>query len=159
MAFEGSCSYDVKTTRATRRRWLLELLESRCWEWWGEGWPDTGKLKIPLQPKVPGLLPPREHRSVPALDFQIHDKTVGKLIVLQDIKHQTPLILSERDARRIQSGGSELPRGVFPCSPRPHWVPPSTASPGCGYQRLSSRPSCPQGPPAPRPSDSLCGGG
>lgn len=27
-----------------------------------------------------------------------HDKTVGKLIVLQDIRHQSPLILSEPDA-------------------------------------------------------------
>lgn len=33
-----------------------------------------------------------------------HDKTVGKLIVLQDIKHQTPLILSERDACCILIG-------------------------------------------------------
>lgn len=62
-----------------------------CWEWQGN---DDGKIKIQLQQKVAVLqLAAQCIDLFQHLTFN-HDKTVGKLIVLQDIRHQSLLILS-----------------------------------------------------------------
>lgn len=47
-------TFVVKTTSATRIKWLLELLESGC-AGSGEGGAQDGNIKILLPPKVSGL--------------------------------------------------------------------------------------------------------
>lgn len=107
----------------------------RKWVCWGREGPQ-GELKFCSCPRFLGSSSPREHRSdlFQHLTFN-HDKTVGKLIVLRDIKHQTPLILSERDAGCILIGRVPGRRGVFflptEAPPTPG-TPPFSVSPGCG---------------------------
>lgn len=73
---------------------LSELLGGGCAGNGGRG-PRPGALRFRSRP---GLLGCGSLCDLfQRLTFN-HDKTVGKLIVLQDIRHQSPLILSEPDA-------------------------------------------------------------
>lgn len=101
----------LKTASSGARiKWLLGLLESGGA---GEREGPAGELTFCSRPRFPGSSSPREHRSdlFQHLTFN-HDKTVGKLIVLRDIKHQTPLILSEQDAGCILIRRAPGRRGV-----------------------------------------------
>jgi hypothetical protein len=103
-AHSGSCGFWARMAlggRSLRRRkhcvWierLSELLGGGCAGNGGRG-PRPGALRFRSSPGLLGCSSLCD--LFQRLTFN-HDKTVGKLIVLQDIRHQSPLILSEPDA-------------------------------------------------------------
>lgn len=127
---EGFACEGSQWTLVLGIKWLLGLLESGCA---GAREGLEGELKFCSRPRFLGSSSPHEHRSdlFQHLTFN-HDKTVGKLIVLRDIKHQTPLILSARDAGCILIGRVQPAVGCFSCPRRPPGTPPFSVSPGCG---------------------------
>lgn len=133
---EGFAREGSQWTLVLGIKWLLGLLESGCA---GAREGPEGELKFCSRPRFLGSSSPREHRSdlFQHLTFN-HDKTVGKLIVLRDIKHQTPLILSARDAGCILIGRVPACGGVFflpmeaPSGPHLSLSPPGVGAEGRG---------------------------